>query len=291
MAYARRYEGKDGTRYYAMYRNAEGRRTSAGSFSNEAQALRVAQEMEAWTRGRREGVSPAHVATMTIEKYAPIFLRTHSAEAVTIRGYESTLRCHVLPYVGGLRVGEIQRPQIRNWLKLLEREKKLSPTRLRACRSALSALLQMAMEDGYRHDNPARGVTTPRIPRTDLVVMTPDQFGALRKALPTRAARLMATVVVKTGLRFGEVTALVEGDLNYDTRILSVARVASEVGAEYSSDGRSRFEIKPYTKGGFSRKIRGGPGDGENAAGVRARQQHPTRRTALPLRPRAIALS
>ena len=84
MAYADRRERKKGVRYRGVYKTADGRYRSAGTFSTEKQALAVAEEAERHAAevagGAAGGLDPATRATRTIREYAPVFLRRHQVE-------------------------------------------------------------------------------------------------------------------------------------------------------------------------------------------------------------------
>src|SRR5215472_15665524 len=81
MAYVERRERNKGTRYRGMYKAADGRYRSAGTFSSGERALEVAEEAERHAAevagGAAGGLDPATRATRTIEEYTPIFLRHH----------------------------------------------------------------------------------------------------------------------------------------------------------------------------------------------------------------------
>jgi len=73
MAYADRRERNKGFRYRGMYKAADGRYRSAGTFSTEERALAVASEAErhALIAGPAAGgLDPATRATRTIKEYA-----------------------------------------------------------------------------------------------------------------------------------------------------------------------------------------------------------------------------
>jgi hypothetical protein len=86
MAYAERRERKKGVRYRGLYKGADGRYRSAGTFSTEERALAVAREAErhALVAGDAAGgLDPGIRATRTIREYAPLFLRHHQVEGNT----------------------------------------------------------------------------------------------------------------------------------------------------------------------------------------------------------------
>ena len=75
MAYAERRERGKGTRYRGIYKGADGRYQSAGTFDTAERALEVAEAAEkhaaALIPGATGGLDPATRATRTIKEYAP----------------------------------------------------------------------------------------------------------------------------------------------------------------------------------------------------------------------------
>jgi hypothetical protein len=126
MAYAERRERKKGVRYRGIYKAADGRYRSAGTFSTEKQALAVAEEAERHAAevagGAAGGLDPATRATRTIREYAPVFLRHHQVEGNTKDTYTDTLRLHVIPFLGGCRLAETDRTVARNYITALQEE-------------------------------------------------------------------------------------------------------------------------------------------------------------------------
>jgi hypothetical protein len=123
MAYAERRERKKGVRYRGLYKAADGRYRSAGTFTTEERALEVAKEAERRAAevagGAAGGLDPVIGATRTIKEYAPIFLRHHQVEGNTKDSYAVTLRLHVIPFLGGCRLAETDRTVSRNFITAL----------------------------------------------------------------------------------------------------------------------------------------------------------------------------
>jgi integrase len=59
-----------------------------------------------------------------------------------------------------------------------------------------------------------RRIKAPPVPPTARRIITPDQFAAIRQALPTRELRLLVETDVETGLRWGELVELRARDLD-----------------------------------------------------------------------------
>jgi integrase len=90
-------------------------------------------------------------------------------------------------------------------------------------------------------------VKTPDIPTKRRRIITPDQFGALYDALPTRELQLLVETDVETGLRWGELIELRKSDVDWDSGVITVSRVAGELPAKFNPDGY-RFFVKQYPK-------------------------------------------
>jgi hypothetical protein len=71
-------------------------------------------------------------------------------------GSESGNRCYV-PYIGKQRVAEVSRETIHRLLTVVLKEEGASQTTILHTRTALSSMMQMAWDNGYRKDNPVRG--------------------------------------------------------------------------------------------------------------------------------------
>ena len=226
MVYVEQRERNKGTRYRGMYKGADGRYRSAGTFSTPERALEVAQEAEqhaaALISGAIGGLDPATRATRTIEDYTPIFLRHHQVEGNTKDTYEGTLRLHVIPFLGSCRLAETDRTVARNYVTALQEEGR-SANVIRQTKLVLGAMFTMAVSDGYLDFNPFHDLKIPKVPgRRAIKVTTTEQFLKVRECLPTRGAQVFATLLVSSGT-----------DLSQDrlTRYSSASRTPTRMGA------------------------------------------------------------
>ena len=259
MAYAQRVDGKKGPRYRGFYKDADGRYRSAGAYDTEEQALSVAKEAEkhaeALIAGAVGGLDPATRATRTIAEYTPIFLRHHRVEGNTKDTYSNTLRLHVLPFLGKVRLAETDRTVARNFFTALE-EAGRSANVIRQSKVVLAAMFSMAVSDGYLDFNPFHDVKTPKVPgRRAIKIATPEQYLKVRGCLPTKPARVFSTLLVSSGLRVCEAIGLQPSDFEWDACILEVARSVVKVSREHHPQGKT-FLVREYTKNGETRRIK-----------------------------------
>ena len=185
MAYINKRSGKIGAkRFTGLYKAVDGTYKSAGTFDTEERALEVAQAAERHARLKLAETSPADRATVTLATYMEMFLSTADIEANSKETYARHLTLHVIPYIGKQRVAEVSRETIHRLLTVVLKEGGASQTTILHTRTALSAMLQMAWDNGYRKDNPVRGIKLKGVPAKPIIVATKDQFLRVYNALP-----------------------------------------------------------------------------------------------------------
>jgi integrase len=258
MAYAERRERKKGVRYRGIYKAADGRYRSAGTFSTEERALAVAEEAErhALVAGSAAGgLDPGIRATRTISEYAPLFLRHHQVEGNTKDTYADTLRLHVIPFLGGCRLAETDRTVARNYVTALQ-EGGRSANTIRQAKVVLGAMFGMAVADGYLDYNPFHDVKIPKVPgRRAIKIATTEQYSKVRACLPTKPAQVFSTLLVSSGMRFCEAIGLEPSDFDFEAGILEVARSVVKVSRAHHPQGKT-FLVRDYTKNGQTRRLK-----------------------------------
>ena len=96
---------------------------------------------------------------------------------------------------------------------------------------------------------------TPPIPKRPHRIITPEQFDDLYAALPSETMKLLVETGVESGLRWGELTELRPGDLDFRTGVLTVSRAVVELTPRFHPDG-GRFIVKGYPKDREHRRLR-----------------------------------
>ena len=117
MAYVIERASRSGTRYVGIYLAANGKYKSAGTYDSHERAYEVAEEEERHARGFLAETSPAGKATMTISEFCEQrFLRYHAVSPGTRQEYGYLAKNHIVPYVGHLRISEVNRETFFNLL-------------------------------------------------------------------------------------------------------------------------------------------------------------------------------
>jgi integrase len=154
-----------------------------------------------------------------------------------LRTYESALRLRILPTIGGAKLGDIKRKDIKRLVDEMLAAG-ASASLIRNTFVPLRVIYGRAIEDGDVHVNPVSGVRLPRVRGRSERIATPSEAAALLAALDHDRA-LWATAFY-AGLRRGELLAL-------DWRRVDLAR--GEIRVERSWDTQAGF-VAPKSDAG-----------------------------------------
>jgi integrase len=258
VAYVNKRAGRNGmVRYTGMYKSATGTYKSAGTFEDPDRALQVALDQEAHAAGLLTTTSPAERAQMSVERFIEDkFLSEHQMEPNTKMGYAINLRNYVILLVGSKRIWEIDREMAyRLLIKVIPETFEVTTSTVDHIRTALSSVFSMAESHGYieRGSHPVRGIVIKGTSGRKLIkVYTVKQYTRVHDCVFSEEAQLFSFLISDSGVRFCEAISFVEGDLDYDTRFLSVTKSTVEVTSDFHPDG-GRFITRQYTKNGEHR--------------------------------------
>ncbi|WP_434481873.1 tyrosine-type recombinase/integrase [Streptomyces sp. NBC_01340] len=204
----------------------------------QARAWGVEQEASLGIRDRRDLRGSA-------VRFCDWHARWWSARVVaprTLRGDESVMRNHVLPYWADWRLRDIQRIDVQRWIRLLA-DKGVGPSAVRRSYHLTSSLLSAAVDDGLLVISPCRHIALPRLPDRPPQWFTPSQAQSVLFSLPS-AWRTMCLLGFYTGLRWGELTGLRCRSVDRHRFRLLVAEVNTGDGVRpYPKTTHSRREV------------------------------------------------
>jgi integrase len=255
-----RVDQRGRVRYTGMYWAANGKAKSAGTFDTHERAIEVAVEEEQHAHRLLAETTPAEKATRTIQEFGDErFLKYHHSAAATRQNYGYTLRNHVYPYIGSQRISEVNRETFYNLLiKVLPSEDGAcaSPATVRAARRVLSSMCQMAMDEGYRENNPLRTIRLPKAPTKPVLVASHEQWGRLEAALTDyRPAQLYARVNVTTWARRCEMISFRPCDFDFGRQLVTISRSTVYLSSKYHPSGRAGWLTKDNPKNGDWRRF------------------------------------
>jgi integrase len=245
---------EDGTvRYQALYRDIRGRERSAGTYRTEKQARRAWQRAEAKVELGRLGDPKRgrqRFQRYVLEEWFP----NHVIEASTRQNYHYQLNSYILPEFGKMRLIDILPSHVREWVVRLQSEGVGAPT-IRQSKVILNAIFTTALNEQITVLHAGKGVTTPTVASKPKTIISAAQFDAIYAQLTDPLYQLLIETDIESGLRWGELTELRVKDLDLNTGLLTVRRVAVELEKKFHPTG-ARFLIKNYPKDGEWRTLK-----------------------------------
>lgn len=192
-----------GTRWYARWRDPDGVSRSK-TFERKQDAERQLTSVQ-HRMLTGEYVDPNSGRMMltdyVVHEWAP---RRVTAEG-TRRRQDQMWKSYLEPRLGSFELRRIRRSDVEAavaaWTSIL------APGSVRNVRALLSQILRAAVHDRLVASNPADGVKGPRVHRTPITPLTPEQVHAWIMATPQRHRAALA-IMAGCGLRIGEVVGL-----------------------------------------------------------------------------------
>jgi len=141
---------------------------------------------------------------------------------------KSLLDARLLPALGDVPLADLRTSQIQSMLTRFQ-EEGLSPSRCRQVVMVLSQVMDAAIADGLIRSNPCRSVRRPRLPKTEMRVLSAAEVESLAEAIEPQY-RTLVHALAYGGLRWGEAVALARESVDLDRGRLAVKRSVAEAG-------------------------------------------------------------
>ncbi|WP_067484307.1 tyrosine-type recombinase/integrase [Actinomadura hibisca] len=243
-------------RYTGMYWDATAKPRSAGTYDDELEALTAARrEQDERDADSLDSMTLAQKRAVTFEAFWPIFQRHHRVEPNTMQTYFGNWINHIRPYLRKHRIATFSSTEAVQYFTALD-DAGTTVNNRKACRTVLSAMIKLSVTMKYRTDNPIRGLNVGKqAAHKSIKVINETVFWELCEELPLPTQKLFAEYIISTGVRFCEAISFEEGDLDYETCMLTVCRSTVEVARQFHPTG-GRFVTRPYTKNGEHRRFK-----------------------------------
>lgn len=230
-------------KYRGVYRDAQGRRRSVGTYAHKSEALRKAntKETEVRKRSRRD----PDAWKQSWGEWAERWWKARTVAPSTRKADEVRKRLYLDPKWTDVRIGEINRHDVKEWVAEL-RADECSPELVKRIVHLFSASMTAALDAEIIESNPAARLKLEGGEVATERYLTREEYEAIREQLPTDGDQLVADILVNTGMRWGEMAGLHWNRVNLLQRQVRVAEAHDEI------DGK----IKAYPKG---KKVRDVP--------------------------------
>lgn len=213
------------------------------------------------------GGTVSEPSRVTVREFAERWLEMAASERIrptTRATYESLLRRHVTPHLGGVRLTQLSPLQLQSWQTTLARDK-VSVFQRRAAQALFKTILTRAVKLRILARNPLDALDMPRRPHREITILEPDEVQKLLEA--TRGDRLEAVYVlaVATGARQGELFGLRWSDVDLAAGSLTIRRTLIEANGELSFGepktprSRRRVELPAYAVDALRRHLESQP--------------------------------
>ena len=214
-------EGQHGRRYEIAFRDSDGRQRWKVTGGNLKEAEGALEAMRGRMR-RGERVAPTRV---TFEEGVALWRPTLASLDSDPGRVQSSLRVHLLPAFGPLRLAEISTDDVARFIDNLKGQGYASWSDSRSA-NCPRAGLQLAVRRGIVGANPVKGLERgerPTVSVGEMRILDRDEIGKLLAAANPDRRALLATGVF-TGLRLGELLGLIWSDIDLDRGTIWVSR-------------------------------------------------------------------
>ncbi len=168
------------------------------------------------------------VGEIALAYYLPEKRRRKRAH--TVDGYESSIRLHVLPAWGGLRICEITRDAVQDWVDALAPE--AGPGGAEKAYKCLRQVIRWAIDKwGLYVADPTRGIELPRKPAYRPETLTQRRLKRLIRGMVGCECEATFIIAAALGTRPGEAYAVRWERINWRTGHVPIDRTLQETSA------------------------------------------------------------
>jgi len=139
--------------------------------------------------------------------------------------YESAIRVHLVPALGGLRIGDVSEDEIAAFVAAMQAKGAAGWT-IKATLTPLGRILDHATRRRLIPSNPLRALASderPRVTRRTQRILDSDEIGKVLDACPQTYRPIIATAIF-TGLRQGELLGLTWADVDFEAGVVHVTK-------------------------------------------------------------------
>ena len=192
------------------------------------------------------GIPMNHNEDYTVAEWCRLWFETYSKPVIrpnTAKTYANIIENHIVPAIGMVklkRLTAIQIQQMYNDSKARGRVQRfekqtntaLSGSTVRRIHMVLSSALKQAVKERIIPYNPCDNCRIPRKEHREMTIIPPEKLGVYLREAERYGVLPMFFLELSSGLRRGELLALLWDDLNVKDRILSVSKQVTRIDGE-----------------------------------------------------------
>lgn len=157
--------------------------------------------------------------------------------------YRNYIENHIIPSIGEIKLDKLSTINIQKFYNALLttgriqkykhvelKSKSLSPRFVAGVHTLLSGCLEQAVADKLLLSNPARGCKLPKLEKKEMKILPTEKIGVYLAEAERRGLLPAFFLELTTGLRRGELLALLWTDLNAEEHTISVTKQVNRMG-------------------------------------------------------------
>lgn len=177
---------------------------------------------------------------LTVGQWMDIWLAEYlsSVKPRTVDSYKTTVRVHIKPALGAIRLSALAAHDIQKVYNALSKgSKPLSAKSIKNIHGVMHKALQQAVELGYIKFNPADACKLPRVERAEIKPLDVDAISKFLEVAAGTRYEFIYIVTLFTGMREGEVLGLTWDCIDFKVGTILINKQLQKVrgsGGQYS---------------------------------------------------------
>ena len=257
----KRKDGRWEGRYTAGYDPVTGKRIIKNVLG-KTQAEVKAKLKAAIANSQQLDVSKA--GSYTVESWIRLWYEVYAEprlRANTRAYYLNYINSHIIPSIGKIQLDKLTTIQLQRFYNNLQKngrvqryehielkDKSLSPRVVRGVHTLLHNCLEQAVAERLILVNPAKGCKLPKLEKKEMKILPQEKIGVYLEEAERRGLLPMFYLELTTGLRRGELLALLWTDLDVEARTISVTKQVNRINGELTvSQPKTQNSIRTLT--------------------------------------------
>lgn len=179
--------------------------------------------------------------------------KTDDIKPSTLAKYRIDIENHIKPALGAVRLADLRKPAVQQFINRLKRKSNLSAKSTRNTFTVLKSALRQAVEADYIAVNPADGCNLPRLEKKEIRPLTEAEIPKFINAVCGTRYELLYLITLFTGMREGEALGLSWDEVDLQKGILTIKQQLQkekQIGGQYvlveTKTSKSRSVALPF---------------------------------------------
>ncbi len=158
---------------------------------------------------------------MTVAQWADEWIKTYKSglSYYTVRRYKSIIDIHIKPNLGKMRLGNVKLCHVQNLINKLEH---YSLSSIKKLRDVVHQMYTAAIANELAVKDPTVGLIINKKESMGKKVLSEDEISRINKFCKTADCGAFVITLLYTGLRRGEIAALIWDDIDFESGVIRV---------------------------------------------------------------------